>query len=709
MPSSLAAAANTGDKAPQLPPISPSSTHLSQWEERATKFRSNLTHLSTSTSVVGAGNRELRSRWSPATTIHSAASSPTVACDSPPPPVPSLPPTNINSNHLDTQEVQPEMPAASTSTSTQGKKRPDPIELTHMHNKSHGTLVEQGLASAGASQPATQLERSTTLSSQLRHSKSMRDAERYGSNDDRQQRSMFARFSFWKRDRGIEEAESPNPATPVSSASSFVPNRLTTWRPLNILRPTRPPILLPTHTIHHHYHNGAAANSSAQQEAKPVQVHNHIVIDGEQRDYSEDRKSKKNRSCFFFCGKKQKPAKKEKKGRFWLILLIIILIYLLGNNVFLNVKVAQLTQPSSTSDGGSSGTGGSTSGTGGVSQAVKDCISQFKLNAASNPTSYPCSTCASILQTVPNDFSSSNAPITGQGAALQFCALGDIARAASNSSALTNVGWLKDADPCGSWSGVQCDTQGRVSSLTLVFPGVPATLPTSLPAGLVAVKTLSITGDGNVPTGSIFVSSSTNSTSNVTSVFAMPSLQTLTVQSTALTGPLSDDFFKQSTNLTSLTLVKNPQLGSSLPSSLFTSPAQLKSVIVNGQSLSSAGGAITAASNAVKSSLTTLDLSTNSLSGSIPDFSAFSALTEVNLSQNQFTSLSSSSSSDGFPSGLATLNVAGNSGLGGSVPSALCTAAGSTLQSCDLRSTELGLNGANATTGSCGSCLFGSL
>lgn len=470
---------------------------------------------------------------------------------------------------------------------------------------------------------------------------------------------------------------------PASAVSSFVPNRLATWRPLNILRPSQPPILLPTSNFNPTNTTTTTNNNNTttHHQTKPVHVHTHVNVP------------------------KQKREKRQKsKSRCWLIILIIVLIYLLGNNIFLNIRVANLTSSTSSNTNSS---GGSSSG---PSQAVKDCLSQFKLNAPSDPSSFPCSTCAPVLQTIPNDFSTSSTDgVTGQGAALQFCALGDIVRATTNSSSLQAVGWLKDADPCTSWNGIQCDTKGRVTSLTLVFPGVPAALPASMASGLVGLQTLSITGDGNVPAGSVLSSSSSSNGNSSASVLAIPSLQSVLLQSTALTGPLPDTFFAASTNLTSLQLVNNPHLGDSLPTSLFTLPS-LKSLVVNGQGLTQVGGAINSAANGIKASLTTLDLSNNALSGSLPDLSAFSSLVEINLASNQFSALvgvsTSSGSDDGFPSGLQTLNIANNSALSGSVPSTLC--ASTALKSCDLRSTQLGVNGADATTGSCGVCQFGS-
>jgi hypothetical protein len=50
---------------------------------------------------------------------------------------------------------------------------------------------------------------------------------------------------------------------------------------------------------------------------------------------------------------------------------------------------------------------------------------------------------------------------TNVGAALQFCALMDVYRAAP---VLEGQGWAKEGGVCG-WQGVRCDDRGRVTDL----------------------------------------------------------------------------------------------------------------------------------------------------------------------------------------------------------------------------------------------------
>ncbi|KAF8331324.1 uncharacterized protein EI90DRAFT_3123480 [Cantharellus anzutake] len=327
--------------------------------------------------------------------------------------------------------------------------------------------------------------------------------------------------------------------------------------------------------------------------------------------------------------RQEKHAHKEQKssGRCWIIILIIIIIFLLGNSVFLNIRVLNVQPPTPTTTVSPTPTSTAAPTSTSVSQQVLDCLSQFKLNAGNNPTSYPCSSCAPVLGGIPNDLipSVKNPPVTGQGNVLQFCALSDLVAATSNNT-LQNVGWLKDTKFC-SWSGLSCDSAGRVNSMTLVFPGVPATLPGTL-SSLIGLQTLSITGDSNIPSGQV-----------QTGVLSLPSLQSITLQSTGLTGPMPDNLFSTSSNLTTLTLASNGKLGQSLPSSLFN--LSLSSLIVTSQSLTMSLAPISS-SPTLSNSLHTLSLSTNSITGSIPSLNSFNNLVELHLDNNQLTSIPSS-------------------------------------------------------------------
>lgn len=152
------------------------------------------------------------------------------------------------------------------------------------------------------------------------------------------------------------------------------------------------------------------------------------------------------------------PEKKQGKRRFrWCtLLLILVILALLGNVAFLDVRVVELTgvinknippSPSSTSTPSNPS-----------SEAVGECLSQFTINAPSDPSAYPCSTCLSILSNMTNNSDAANAT--------QFCGLRAILESTNTTgqTALSNGGWGKDLRVC-TWSGVSCSDSGLVTSL----------------------------------------------------------------------------------------------------------------------------------------------------------------------------------------------------------------------------------------------------
>ncbi|QRV88683.1 translocation protein Sec72 [Ceratobasidium sp. AG-Ba] len=375
------------------------------------------------------------------------------------------------------------------------------------------------------------------------------------------------------------------------------------------------------------------------------------------------------------CQHHKAPQRKQKR-MFWCILLILLILLAVADIIFLNVRVfnpnfivAQPLAPAPTSlvketvapvastvvitSAGSTlisvttasiTTTISASATPSAAPSIlQNCLTQFELNAPSSPTSYPCDTCFSAL---------SNAPASaGAGPATQFCAMKAIFDSAgtsssTNSGALASVGWMKDAKPCG-WSGVNCDSNGNIIGITLTFPGIPAAIPSEL-SSVSTLTSLKITGDGNLPSGSL------------------PALGTLTgldIENTGISA-LSDGALSKS--LTSLTLVRNSKMGSALPNAVGS--LSLKSLIINGQSITSFGPIFT--SSSLSSSLQTLDLSFNSITDSLPsDLSSMSSLVELNLSANDISAPFPSA----MPNLLQVLILEGNSKLSGTLPSSMCS------------------------------------
>ncbi|KAI0919093.1 hypothetical protein AcW1_003443 [Taiwanofungus camphoratus] len=256
------------------------------------------------------------------------------------------------------------------------------------------------------------------------------------------------------------------------------------------------------------------------------------------------------RHCCEHCTCHRDRRKKRKRDRILIAILIILLLYLFGNVVFLNVRTLNST-------GTSSRSAPNTSTTTTLSAAAQQCLSEYNINAPANASSYPCSTCFPILQGVPSDFSDGNPQDAQQiENAIQFCSLRSIFDLANSNgqSGLTTGGWVKNVLFC-SWSGVSCDGSGRVSSLQLTFPEVPATLSSEI-GGLSGLQSLQVIGDTNVPAGSL-----------PSSINSLTALMTLGLESTAITA-LPDNLFTSLSKVTTLTLVKNAQMGSDLPSSL---------------------------------------------------------------------------------------------------------------------------------------------
>jgi hypothetical protein len=227
------------------------------------------------------------------------------------------------------------------------------------------------------------------------------------------------------------------------------------------------------------------------------------------------------------------------------------------------------------------------------SAGTQQCITQFMLNAPSDPTGYPCSTCLPLLTAVPAN-ATAVYPVARD--ATQFCGLRSIWEDAGQQgqAGLEAGGWVKDVKFCA-WNGVRCNGAGRVSSLyvpssyffpevfnrnpsalrQLSFPAIPASLPAQF-TNLTALESLEIVGNGNSP-GMTLRDLSPNDVftrqlvagSFPTDFGTLTKLTSLHLENTAL-GTLPDTL----QDLTSLTLVRNVQLGSLLPPSVGGSALQ---------------------------------------------------------------------------------------------------------------------------------------
>lgn len=352
----------------------------------------------------------------------------------------------------------------------------------------------------------------------------------------------------------------------------------------------------------------------------------------------------------------------KRKNRIFWIVVILILLYLFGNMVAVNIQVFS-KQSTTISDGSGKS----------LSFTQQTCLAQFTINAQANASTYPCATCLPILQNISSDvsFLSQGESQTLQNS-LQFCGLQSLVTASSSGvqASLMNGGWVQNTNFC-TWSGVQCNGDGKVSSLEFTFPNVPSILPSGVGA-LTSMQTLKITGDGNIPAGSL-----------PDSFMSLTSLQTLDLESTALDAFPSNLFSDGSFGgLTSLSFVKNANFDGSLPT---LGDLKLQSLIVNDQTISTSLDKLLTGSN-LQGSLQTLSITSASINTTFPSFSSFSSLKELHL---DFDNLSGSIPSDAFPNSLQILSLENNTALTGSMPSNLCSS--SILSTCSLAGTATSL------------------
>ncbi|OWZ35940.1 hypothetical protein C351_05006 [Cryptococcus neoformans c8] len=363
----------------------------------------------------------------------------------------------------------------------------------------------------------------------------------------------------------------------------------------------------------------------------------------------------------------EEHAKRNK--RIWKIAIILTILFLAALTIGLCTSLLRKSSSSSSNDAASadnsSGSATATPSAASVSstssQTLSTCLNLFTSSAPTSPASYPCSDCVQVLQSTTNDFSEPivNGNSTGVGSALQFCAMMDIYSHIENTSGLSK--WGEDASPCG-WDGIACDSRGRITILSLQYPNVPTALADTL-GNVYALKALHLIGNSSVPTGNF-----------PSSLLSLPYFQTLDLEYTAITGRIDTAPFSSATELTTLMLVSNSQLGTSMPD--LSSNTKLVTAAVTGQGLADAKA------DKLPSSLTYLDLSYNSLSGQIPPLSQLTSLKTLYLQSNDFTS-----APDSLPSSLTTMSFTSNSRLSGAMPSSVCSS--TVLTSCDLRSTNL--------------------
>lgn len=158
------------------------------------------------------------------------------------------------------------------------------------------------------------------------------------------------------------------------------------------------------------------------------------------------------------CHQKKKRSRRD---RFLIWVLVVVILLLLGDVIFLNIRVL-VQSPAPTIPITTTPSGSKT-----LSADAQECLSEYNVNAPSNPSGYPCSSCLPTLQSVPSSFSDGNATDAQQiQNAIQFCGLRALfdSMNSDGQNALKNGEWVQDVKFCA-WSGVNCDGTGKVGAL----------------------------------------------------------------------------------------------------------------------------------------------------------------------------------------------------------------------------------------------------
>ena len=180
----------------------------------------------------------------------------------------------------------------------------------------------------------------------------------------------------------------------------------------------------------------------------------------------------KRTQCCHDCPCRVISMRDKRRRRFLTIMLILVILYLLGNMVALNMRV--FVTPTKTV------ANSTTSPSSSLLAVAQQCLTQYTVNAPSDPSGYPCSQCLPTLQAIPSNFSDDNSQDNQQILnAIQFCGLRSIFETSDSNgqSALKTGNWAQDVKFCA-WSGVSCDGMGRVASLYVQALYVSYTLPT---------------------------------------------------------------------------------------------------------------------------------------------------------------------------------------------------------------------------------------
>ena len=157
----------------------------------------------------------------------------------------------------------------------------------------------------------------------------------------------------------------------------------------------------------------------------------------------------------------QQSRTQRMRNRALLAALAVFLLYLFINVIVLNVR--SFSSPRLPASFVIAPPASAPTTTDALPADTQQCISQYMIDAPSNPTGYPCDTCLPLLAALPP---SATVVYPAALAATQFCGLRSLWEDAGQQgqAALEAGDWVNDVKFC-TWAGVRCDGTGRVSSL----------------------------------------------------------------------------------------------------------------------------------------------------------------------------------------------------------------------------------------------------
>ncbi|RIA85010.1 hypothetical protein C1645_782792 [Glomus cerebriforme] len=239
-----------------------------------------------------------------------------------------------------------------------------------------------------------------------------------------------------------------------------------------------------------------------------------------------------------------------------------------------------------------------------------------------------------------------------------FCVLKSIWTNAFNQTSIESLGWMRDTLFC-EWNGIKCDNNNNIIELELKFPNIPKATQTFGLGKLKTLQRLTIIGGAGFPFGPLPFS-----------IFQLENLVDLALISTNYTNTIPNTFDKM-TSLKSLRIANNYQLNSFIiPDTISTT--SLVTLVFSLQNVNGAIPDFIGNSITLQNSLQNLDLSSNNLTGNIPN-SLFNLrnLQSLRLGTNSLTGqIPPGLTSSKFTNSLTSIDLSAN-WFSGNIPASL--------------------------------------